>query len=94
MTANRHRLRTAIAAVVLSVFLLLGCVGCFPYQANEEYPVMDGRFMFAPSAQNPFPTSIIITDTETGVQYLYISNGYGSGLTVLVDETGKPLVSK
>ena len=36
----------------------------------------------------------IITDTETGVQYLFANAGYAGGLTVLVDKDGKPLVDK
>lgn len=37
----------------------------------------------------------LITDTETGVQYLLaISPNMGSGLTVLVDKDGKPLIAK
>lgn len=34
----------------------------------------------------------VIKDTETGVQYLYVSTGNGGGLTVLVDQEGKPLL--
>lgn len=33
-------------------------------------------------------------DKETGVHYLYHSGGYGGGLTVLLDENGKPVISK
>jgi hypothetical protein len=37
----------------------------------------------------------VITDTETGVQYLLaIFPSVGSGLTVLVDQDGKPLLNK
>ncbi|WP_020618864.1 DUF6440 family protein [Paenibacillus daejeonensis] len=37
----------------------------------------------------------VITDTETGVQYLLaIFPNVGSGLTVIVDENGKPLLKK
>lgn len=37
----------------------------------------------------------VITDTETGVQYLLaISPNMGSGLAVLVDKDGKPLIAK
>ncbi len=37
----------------------------------------------------------LITDTETGVQYLLaISPNLGSGLAVLVDKDGKPLIAK
>ncbi len=37
----------------------------------------------------------LITDTETGVEYLLaISPNMGSGLAVLVDKDGKPLIAK
>lgn len=35
----------------------------------------------------------VITDTETGVQYLLAENGYGAGLTTLVDADGKPMIA-
>lgn len=34
----------------------------------------------------------IIVDKNTGVQYLYAFDGYGGGVTVLVDRDGKPLL--
>ena len=33
-------------------------------------------------------------DRETGVNYLFCSEGSGGGLTVLVDKDGKPIVSE
>ena len=36
----------------------------------------------------------IITDTVTGVQYLFVNWGAGGGLTVLVDKDGKPLLAE
>lgn len=36
----------------------------------------------------------IYVDKETGVNYLFISAGYGAGLTPLLDETGKPVITK
>ncbi|MCL1821949.1 MAG: DUF6440 family protein [Prolixibacteraceae bacterium] len=36
----------------------------------------------------------VITDTKTGVQYLFVNNGYAGGLTLLVDKDGKPLIDK
>lgn len=35
----------------------------------------------------------VITDTETGVQYLFALQGYGAGLTPLLDAEGKPLLN-
>ncbi|MCL2653128.1 MAG: DUF6440 family protein [Propionibacteriaceae bacterium] len=34
----------------------------------------------------------VLRDRETGVLYLFRIEGYGGGLTVLVDRDGKPLV--
>ena len=36
----------------------------------------------------------IITDTQTGVQYLFVNWGSAGGLTVLVERDGKPLVDE
>lgn len=36
----------------------------------------------------------IIVDTETGVNYLYVSNGYGGGLTPLLNADGNPIVTR
>lgn len=35
----------------------------------------------------------IWVDLETGVNYIFILNGYGGGLTVLVDRDGKPMIT-
>ena len=38
-------------------------------------------------------TSQIIVDTKTGVNYLFVKDGYAGGLTVLLDSEGKPVVT-
>ena len=35
----------------------------------------------------------IIVDRLTGVNYLFVQNGYAGGLTVLLDRNGNPVVS-
>ena len=40
------------------------------------------------------PNAHVITDEETGVQYLFIDYGYSGGLTVMVDKDGNPLIKK
>ncbi len=37
------------------------------------------------------PSRTILLDTATGVQYLFVQNGYGGGLCPLLDKDGKPL---
>jgi hypothetical protein len=36
----------------------------------------------------------IIVDTHTGVNYLFVHEGYAGGLTPLLDENGKPIVTR
>ena len=35
----------------------------------------------------------VFVDKQTGVNYLYVSSGYGGGLTVLLGADGKPVVT-
>ena len=35
----------------------------------------------------------ILVDKETGVNYLFRQSGYGGGLTVLLDQDGKPVIT-
>ncbi len=35
----------------------------------------------------------IVVDTATGVNYIIFTEGYGGGLTVLLDKDGKPVVT-
>ena len=34
---------------------------------------------------------IILLDTETGIQYLWVKSGYAGGLTPLLDADGQPI---
>ena len=36
----------------------------------------------------------VIVDKQTGINYLAVRSGYGMGLTVLLDENGKPLITR
>ena len=36
---------------------------------------------------------MILVDKVTGVNYLFVSMGYGGGLTPLLDREGKPIIS-
>ena len=44
--------------------------------------------------QGKLSTAEIWVDRETGVNYLFRRDGYGGGLTVLLDENGKPVITK
>lgn len=55
----------------------------------------DQRFVKVYSHGGGFsgPSTYILVDTKTGVNYLYVSGGYGGGLSPLLDQTGKPIIS-
>lgn len=44
--------------------------------------------------QGKLAVTKVIRDNETGVLYMVHQAGYGMGLTVMVDQEGKPLVDK
>jgi hypothetical protein len=71
-----------VALLLLALILVLTCTGCTEASAKETEPAP--RF----TVENAGNGCKIITDTETGVQYLYFFcsyNGYkgGSGLCKL-----------
>ena len=80
----------AIAVVIFALIAVMLCSCTYNVQKSEDEQIGDERFV----ADKAMEGSIIVTDTETGVQYLFVKHGYGGGLTVLVDENGKPLVKE
>ncbi|HCW73108.1 MAG TPA: xylan 1,4-beta-xylosidase [Clostridiaceae bacterium] len=52
----------------------------------------DDRFIKIFS-QGKLNVTEIWVDRETGVNYLYHMSGYSGGLTVMVDQNGKPIVT-
>lgn len=56
-------------------------------------PKKSKRFVIT-EQQGGFSTSqYVLVDRETGVNYLYVNSGYSGGLTVMLDATGKPIVT-
>ena len=44
-------------------------------------------------SQGKITSTEIWVDKETGVSYVFHRDGYSGGLTVLVDENGKPIIT-
>lgn len=82
--------KAALIAIALAAALCLP--GCTKGHSNtnpaEGTQVEPKRFV------SDGPICYVITDTETGVQYLYAERSYSGGLTVLLDADGKPLTAK
>lgn len=83
-------MKKAVIAAALALPLLLA--GCGSAEASDG---VSDRFEHTGSG---IQSIRVITDTETGVQYLFVADCFGyagqGGLTVLVDADGKPLVAE
>jgi ABC-type glycerol-3-phosphate transport system substrate-binding protein len=84
---RKHNPLVALVALLLLAVLLL-CAGCSGAAAAEEpeEPEIPKRFTiesydYLEELNIDYIT--IITDTETGVQYIYVDGPYSGGLTVL-----------
>ena len=79
---RKHNPWVSLVALLLLVTLLVAiCTGCGVTEAEAEEP---DRFTVTEAEKiGKISFALIITDKETGVQYLYVKNGYGGGLTVL-----------
>lgn len=54
----------------------------------------NSRFQVIETASGGFASEIkVVVDKETGVNYMFMHEGYAGGLTVMVDENGDPIVS-
>ncbi len=52
----------------------------------------DKRFL-VDHKEGTFSGTKIIVDRETGVNYIFIWDGYAGGVTVLLDKDGKPIIT-
>jgi len=83
------------------LFSLLGIVLCFSVcgcaGSKLEAHTSNGKSLEHDRfrvIEGDYGSEAIIVDTETGVEYLWITPAYRkAGLTVLVDHDGKPLIA-
>lgn len=61
-------------------------------EKNGGKKMAKDRFVVAYS-QGLVNVETVLVDTETGVNYLLAASSLGAGLTVLVDQDGKPIVT-
>jgi hypothetical protein len=63
-------------------------------EKKQFKPLEGDRFtLLQKDSFSPLEESWVIVDKQTGCQYLYIHYGESSGLTLLVDRDGKPLLA-
>lgn len=77
-------------AVVVAV-AIVALTGCSMTETAEAEETVTPRFVYETVTDNTWMYTDVVTDTETGCQYLLAGNGDGYGLTLLVDRYGNPL---
>ena len=77
-------------ALILAFAIVICVIGfCIPTYAHADMFIReDSRFELVYSQAYKY----IYVDVETNVMYLFVNGGNGGGLTVMVDETGAPLL--
>lgn len=94
---RKHNPFVALVGLLLGLLLVILCAGCGATTETPEpgEPTEESRRFtvekYAPESSSIFGDiySIrVITDTETGVQYLAYIGGQGTGLTVLQEKEG------
>lgn len=77
-----------LAAAAICVALALALTGCGNVPTKEkEQEQTSARIV---SNVDTGTTCVILTDTETGVQYMTVKNGYGIAITPLLNADGTP----
>ena len=51
------------------------------------------RFIWEKAQPGLMKQLSVIIDTEMGVNYLFVEEGYAGGLTPLLDKDGKPIIT-
>ena len=51
------------------------------------------RFVWETAQSGLLKKTTILIDKETGVNYLFVQEGYAGGLTPLLDKDGKPIIT-
>ena len=92
MERKTSRLKAILTFVIMFVVVAIGGLlftGC----AYKDKIFQDGgRFKLVEDSDNNDDGYFILVDKETRVMYLFAKYGYGAGLTVMVDEEGKPML--
>lgn len=82
---------TRFLTICLAVLMLAFCLSACEVEAAEEH---EDRFEKIVKTEKIAASvyGTIFVDKETGVMYLFVDTSYGSGVTVMVDENGNPLI--
>lgn len=87
---RKHNPLVSLVGLLLGLLLVILCAGCgVSAEATEPCePAGESARFTIERPDGAWSALYIITDTETGVQYLMYHDAYGTGMTVLQDGEG------
>ena len=83
---------TKFLTLCLAVLMLAFCLSACETEAAEEECADRFEKIGKNEKIDASVHSTIFVDKKTGVMYLFVDTSYGSGVTVMVDENGNPLI--
>lgn len=89
---RKYSIKSVIAAGLLSALICTVVQSCRDRGNDTVKAAESERFKLIDSYEDFSNKIRVFVDNDTGVQYLMYKNGYGVGVTVMVDGEGKPLV--
>jgi hypothetical protein len=75
--------------ILISITLMMCLAGCAAVYSSEGNDTVVNRKLLFEKVYSSTMISVYV-DTETNVMYAAYQSGYGGGLTVMVDQDGKP----
>lgn len=78
MNRKHNPFVSLVALLLAAIILVLTCTAC-----SDTAEVLPKKREYRFTTENMGNQCTIITDTQTGVQYLYYGSGYGGGMCVL-----------
>lgn len=96
---KKERLFMFVALVLIIAVMVVAVIEVVRFSENRTEAQTEAaanyRFEWV-GEQEKLPGGLaqagVVKDKETGVQYLWLGNGFAAGTTVLVDQDGKPLI--
>lgn len=89
---RKYSIKSVIAAGLLSALMCTVVQSCRDRGNDTVKAAESERFKLIDRYEDLSNKIRVFVDNDTGVQYLMYKNGYGVGVTVMVDGEGKPLV--
>lgn len=91
-------MKQIVVSAVLVLFFLISMLVCVPESKSSAYEI-DTRSPIEEVSRSKIDDTVnchvmILEDTKTGVEYIYIADDSGYAISPRLDRNGRPFISK